>query len=443
MGTAASDVGMGFSVAAAPERRGALDPSVELIRRNRSFAWYWFGQAISSAGSQITFFALPLVTALTLDGSAGDVGAVATAGMLPYLLFSLLAGHWLEGRQGRATMISANLSQAVVLAIVPIAAWGSWLSVPLLAGVAFLSGTAALVFGISAFAYIPALVRREDLTAANRAVQASATVDEIVGPGLAGALVGVVGPAVAILVDAVSYLVSAVGLAKSRPQSRRVEPAPTEEAVTLASGLGILFTHPYLRALTIHAAAYNFAEQVFLLNLVLWAVKEQGVSEALYGLALSAAGIGGLIGTLIALKLANRFGFGRAFAASVVLSCYAPLAAAAWEAHGVTLALFLGLVMLISAIGLGNANVYSLTLRQTIIPEGQLSRSAGAYAQVMYGSIPVGSAAAGMIGETLGTRTGVVLGGVGLAVSALPMMTRGVRALRVPTVASGVSAGDT
>lgn len=106
--------------------------------------------------------------------------------------------------------------------MVPLAAWGGWLSVPLLAVIAFLAGTAALVFGISALAYIRSLVRHEDLAAANRAVQATATVDEVVGPGLAGALVAAVGPAMALFVDAVSYLASAVGVAKGRPLSRRV-----------------------------------------------------------------------------------------------------------------------------------------------------------------------------------------------------------------------------
>lgn len=112
------------------------------------------------------------------------------------------------------------------------------------------------------------------------------------------------------------------------------------------------------------------------------------------------------------------------------------MAAAAWDLRGPALAAILGAVMLISAIGLGNANVYSLTMRQMMIPDGQLSRSAGAYTQVMYGSIPLGSALAGLIGEALGTRTGVILGAVGLAISALPMMTRQVRTLRLPVAGS-------
>lgn len=406
-----------------------MDSSVELIRRNPNFAWYWAGQGVSSLGSQVSVFALPLVTALTLDGSPGEVGVVAAASMLPYLLFSLLAGHWIEGRQGRATMVPCDLVQAVVIALVPVAAYGGWLSVPILVCLAFVSGTAAMIFGLSAFAYVPILVPRKDLPSANRAVQGTATLSEIIGPGLAGALVGWFGPASALAVDAVSYLASAVGVIKGRPAVRT---RTVNARSSMLTGLRVLFTNHYLRALTVHAAMYNLAEELFSLNLVLWAVQHRGVSAESYGVALTAAGIGGLFGTLCALRLAGRLGLGSAFAVALLLSCFTPLAAGTVDLSGGALATFLAVVMLVAAVGLGGANVYSVTLRQAIIPADQLARSAGAYTQVMYGSIPVGSALAGLVGETFGTRVGVLLGAVGMAVSALPLLTRRFRSLRLP-----------
>lgn len=168
------------------------------------------------------------------------------------------------------------------------------------------------------------------------------------------------------------------------------------------------------------------------INLVLWAVQAQGVSPGAYGLALSAGGVGALLGTLTALRLADRLGFGRAFAASLLLSCFAPLLLAVIPLRSLALAGMIAAVMLIAGVGLGNANVYSLTLRQTVIPRALLARSGGAYRQVMYGSIPIGSALAGVLGELAGTRAGVAIGAVGLALSALPMFARRILALRAP-----------
>lgn len=180
------------------------------------------------------------------------------------------------------------------------------------------------------------------------------------------------------------------------------------------TGLRILFGNAYLRALTIHASVYNAAEQILVINLVVWAVQQQDLPAGLYGLALAAAGVGGFLGTLIALRLADRLGLGRAFAWSLLLSCLTPLLLPVWPAAGWLLAVIIAAVMLVRGIGEGNANIYSLTLRQQVIPAGQLTRSAGAYTQMMYGSIPIGALLGGLAGDVLGARTAVAVGAAGL-----------------------------
>lgn len=399
------------------------DPSVDLLGKNRSFRSYWLGQSIAGAGHQVTILALPLVSAITLGAGPAAVGMVAAAATLPYLLFSLFLGHLLEGRNQKRVMIPADLAQAALLMVIPVSWMFGWLSVPLLAVVAFLAGTAAVAFGISGFAYVPALVHEKELPAANRAIQGARTVTEIGGPGIAGLLLAWIVPPVVILIDAISYLASALGVARSTPRSR-VHPVQSEEVAksNLLTGIKILFINPYLRALTVHAALFNLAEQIFILNLVIWAVQLQGVSAFAYGLAISAAGMGGLIGTITALYLSDRIGLGKAFALSLVLSCGAPLFAGIWPHEGSMLAFVIGAVMFTLGVGLGNANVYSLSLRQTVIPQDQLSRSAGAYTQIMYGSIPIGSALAGLIGATLGVQVGVIVGAAAMLLSALPML---------------------
>lgn len=197
-------------------------------------------------------------------------------------------------------------------------------------------------------------------------------------------------------------------------------------------GLRALLRNTYLRSLTVHAALFNLAEAVYLINLVLWAVRRQDVSPAAYGLALSVGGVGGLIGTLLALRLMDRLGLGRAFLVALSLSCGTPLLTGLFDLTGASLATLVAAVSLLAGIGLGHANVYSLTLRQVAIPERILTRSAGAYTQVMYGSIPLGALLAGDVGSAAGPRVGVVLGAIGMVASVLPMTTRAVWSLRAP-----------
>ena len=241
--------------------------------------------------------------------------------MLPNLLFSLFVGHWVEGRRHRRIMIPADVVRAVLLAIIPVAAFGGWLSVPLLVVVAFLTGVAGVFFEIAGFAFVPSMVDTDDLAAANRAVQGSSTVAQVAGPGLAGLLIQTVGPPLALVVDAVSYLASGLGIAVGRPRRTAATPeaVPVERRAAVTEGLRLLVGNLYLRALTLHAAVYNLAAQVFTINLMLWAVQERQVSPGGYGLALSAGGVGAVLGTLTALRLADRLGFGRAFAASLLV----------------------------------------------------------------------------------------------------------------------------
>ena len=145
---------------------------------------------------------------------------------------------------------------------------------------------------------------------------------------------------------------------------------------------------------------------------------------------MGAAGIGGLVGTATALKVERLLGLGRAFAISLLLSCGAPLLAVAGNLHGAALAAVLAGIMFLSGLGLGHANVYPLTMRQTAIPKDQLTRSAGAYTQVMYGSTPLGSAIAGILGQHYGTRAATLAGALGMLCSMLPMLTRTVLNLR-------------
>jgi predicted MFS family arabinose efflux permease len=264
-------------------------------------------------------------------------------------------------------------------------------------------------------------------------MQGSSTVAQVSGPGLAGVLVQALGAPLALFVDACSYLASIMGLTAARRPEPAVEPGARGR---LRDGLALLLRNPYLRAVTTHATIYNAAAQIFVVNLVVWVVRERSVSPALYGLALSAGGVGAFVGTMVALQLAARLGFGRAFAASLTLSCGVPMLTALLPWHGSPMASGLAVLQAVAGAGLGSANVLSTTLRQTVIPLDQLARTNGAYRNLNFGSIPLGAAAAGILGEAFGSRCGVAVGTIGLAISALPMMAPAIRSLREPQDAS-------
>ncbi|GII78741.1 MFS transporter [Sphaerisporangium rufum] len=401
-----------------------------VLRRDRDFRRFWLGHSVSAMGAQVTAVALPLVASLTLGAGPAGVAAVATAAFLPNVLLPLLAGHWLERRRRRRVMIAMDLFRAAALLVVPLAHLAGLLSIPLLVAVAFAVGAAGVVFDIGGFAYVPSLVAERDLPAANQAMQGSTTAAQVAGPGVAGMIAQLAGPAPAVAIDAASYVASAAGVAGAR----RPEPPPAAAGAPsgILDGLRPIARNPFLRALTAHAAVYNCAAQILTVNLIVFAVTERGLGAGLYGLALSASGAGALLGTLVALRLAGRVGYGRAFAAALVLSTGTPLLLAALPWRGGALAAALAAVQLVAGVGLGAANVLSVTLRQVIAPRGALARTNGGYRLLIYGVLPIGSALGGVIGQAAGCRAGVAAGAAGMALSALPMFARRVRSLREP-----------
>ena len=95
-----------------------------LLRENRSFRTFFLGQSVSLLGDQVTLIALPLAAVLVLDASPAQMGYLATAALLPNLLFSLHAGAWVDQRgRRRQTMIAADIARAALLVSVPVAYW--------------------------------------------------------------------------------------------------------------------------------------------------------------------------------------------------------------------------------------------------------------------------------------------------------------------------------
>ena len=394
------------------------------------FKRFWTGQTVSAVGTHVTAVALPLTAALSLDAGAAGVSAIATATYLPSAALPLLAGHWLEGRRKRGVMIAADVIRAAAVAVIPLAWAFDLLTLPLLVAVAFLVGAASVVFDIASFAYLPDFVPEQDLPAANRALQGSSTAAQVGGPGLSGLLVQLLGPAIALLVDAFSYLASAVGIGS--PRRTEVAPKVTDARPSLWEGVRQIKVSPFLRALTAHAALYNASAQILVVNLVVLAVKERGLSAGGYGIALSAGGAGAFAGAMIGLRLAKRLGYGRAFLTSLALSTGLPLLLALLPGRGVQYGVLLGLVQFAAGIGLGSANVLSVTIRQLLIPRASLARSNGGYRTFTFGVLPVGAALGGVLGSTFGTTAAVAAGTVGMALSALPMFVREVRTLETP-----------
>ena len=363
-----------------------------LLRRDRDFARLWLGESVSAVGSQITLLAVPLVAVQLLEATPGQMGILGALGTVPYLLFAVVAGVWVDRSRKRPLLIGAHLGEAVLLLLIPALALLDVLRLGHLFAIAFGLGIGKVLFEVAYQSYLP-LVRRDDLVQANSRLSASTSVAEIGGPGLGGLLVSAVTAPIAVAVDAVSFRVSAVAL--SRIRRPEPEPAPAEPGRRLraevAEGFRETFRNRYLLAFAGEAATYNVAWSAMNALLVLWAVRELGLSPATLGLLLSVGSVGALLGALLTERLARRIGVGRAMWTSAVVSNVGVLLIPAAGGPPALVLGVLGTAFFLQGLGITGTNVHTYAIRQAVTPVAMLGRSSAAYRVLTYGFVPLGA----------------------------------------------------
>src|SRR5262249_45595170 len=127
------------------------------------FRRYWTGQTVSLLGDRVTELALPLLAVLVTNASTAEMGYLTAAGLVPNLLFSIVAGAWVDRRAiKRRVMIVADVGRAAVLLAVPMLYLFDVLTMPQLYLVAFLVGTFSVLFEVCRATLFVSLVSKVD-----------------------------------------------------------------------------------------------------------------------------------------------------------------------------------------------------------------------------------------------------------------------------------------
>jgi MFS family permease len=131
------------------------------------FRKLWLGRSVSFVGSEITGVALPLAAVLLLEADARQMGWLVAAQNLPWIFFGLAAGVWVDRMRRKPILVLTNFGQAAVLAVIPVAALLGQLDMVLLSVAAFGASARSVIGSVADRAYLPSLLPREQLVAAN------------------------------------------------------------------------------------------------------------------------------------------------------------------------------------------------------------------------------------------------------------------------------------
>ena len=202
------------------------------LARHRDFRNLWAAETVSQLGSQVSQIALPLVAIIVLDASAFEVALLGVIEFVPFILFSLPAGVWVDRLRRKPILVAADFGRALLLASIPVAYWLGVLTIWQLYVVGFAVGVLTVFFDVSYQSYLPSLVERDQLIEGNSKLEISRSAAQLAGPGLGGVLVEALTAPVAVLVDAISFLASAIFLFRIRKE----ETAPDTGRATGRAG---------------------------------------------------------------------------------------------------------------------------------------------------------------------------------------------------------------
>jgi MFS family permease len=411
----------------------------QALVRNPRFLRLWAAETISHFGSSITGIALPFVAITLLQAGPLEVAILNLADFLPFLLIGLLVGALVDRLPRRTVLIGGDLGRAILILTIPLAYLAGVLSLLQLIAVGFLVGVLTVFFDVAYQAYLPSLIGREDLVEGNSKLEFSRSAAGLLGPGLGGLLVDLLRAPIAMLVDAASFLASALFLTAIRDQrgaatapndapeskSNGTAPAPTRGTMRreIAEGLRYVIGHPALRTIGAATATSNLFSSIGGAAFMLFAINELQMTPALIGLAFSLGSVGGLVASLVAGPLSRRFGVGRVIVVTVALGGPFEFAVGLGSAGADALNL-----ALIAAAGFamgGSGTIYNInqvSLRQAITPEAMSGRMNATMRWFVWGTMPIGSIIGGIIGETLGVRAAILIGGAGATLAFVPLL---------------------
>ena len=400
------------------------------LLRDVAYRRLWTSILISSLGGQVTMLALPLTAAVLLQATPTQMGLLTAMEIVPFVLFSLPAGVWLDRVRKLPVYIAGECMLGLAVASVPLAWWAGWLTIHWLYVIGLLIGTVYTVAGSAAQIVLTHVVPRERLVEAHAKNALAGSGAEVLGPGLAGALIKVVGAPLALLVDAVLLAFSALilrGVPVREPLARPGgQGSPMAKFwADLKAGVRFVARHRLLVALALVVGTWQACHHAALVVQILFATRTLGLSEQAIGLSYTAMGAGTILASVFGNRISRRAGPGPSLVLGIAIcgAGWLLLSVAPVNAWGV--AAFTATLMMFST-GAVLIFINFLALRQSVTPAPLLGRMTSTMRWLIL--IPAGPGAllGGWLGEHSGLRTSLAVAGGGALLLSVAAMRLGV-----------------
>ena len=379
------------------------------LLRDRTYRRLWSSILISSFGGQVTLLALPLSAAVLLHASPTQMGQLTAAEIVPFALFSLPTGVWLDRVRKLPVYIVGEMSISVTVASVPFAWWMGWLSMNWLYLIGFVIGAVNTTAGSAAQIVLTQIVPRERLVEAHAKNALATSTAEVTGPAAAGALIKMTGAPLALLADAFLLLVSSTilrGVAvKETPSARNAPFWPAMRA-----GLSFVRGHSLLVTMATCVGVWQMCNQAAMVVQILFATRNLGLSERGVGLSYLALGAGTVAASTFGYRVVRRLGPGPTLVLGFAISGTGWLVLAAAPLHRLGIAAY---ALMLMSYGVGAVFIFVnfLSLRQSVTPGPLLGRMTSTMRWLILLPAGPGALLGGWLGQHFGLRVALAFAG--------------------------------
>lgn len=291
------------------------------MQAGRDFRLLWLGQSISILGDQFYLVALPWLV-LSLTGSGLALGTILLTATLTKVAFQLVGGAISDMVSQRKMMIASSAVRSLVCAVLTALVLSKETQLWHLFIIVAVFGMSDAFFSPAFKAFIPTVVKTEDLVVGNSRLLGSGLLAMFIGPSLGGLVIAVGGTGAAFGLDTVSFIFVILCLLLMRSKAPVVLTEEQTAAKTSGRGRHLLksigegvrytFSEPTIRSLVVITGMVEFAfAGPFTVGLASLANTKFGGGVTAFGAMLSALGGGLLVGTLIVGSMHSKYSFGK------------------------------------------------------------------------------------------------------------------------------------
>ncbi len=398
------------------------------VHRIPMFRRMWAANISQEVSRQVGAVALSVTAVVFLDASPTIVGIIAALANGAYLVLGLPAGAMADRFDCRLLLVCSDVVRALALASIPIAYLAGCLSTGQVLAVAALVSAASVVADTAQTALLPAVVGRSNVGEATARIQMTDSTVQIAGPGGAGLLLARMAAPLVFGFSAIASAVAAVIMMSSRFGFADPGHGSREgKRTSVLAGLKHCWSQPLLRMLILCGAAANFAGGMLTPLVQLYALRDLGMRPSLFGVSGGIGAAGGVVGSVLVIRMANRLGDLRTFrwvqiALPVVVVLF-PVLALSGLTPFVCLSLSLALLSMVLVVGA----VPAASMRALVTPSSLMGRVASAMRIFSVGTLPLGSLLGGGLASMGSARLGIWIAGLVALLGLLPILPSSVR----------------